>query len=127
MIDIKFSQDLKRAMQKNKLSYQLVPPKQHRRNVVERAISMFINHFLDGLATYDPQFPIHEWDCILDQAELTINLLHNSRVNPTLSAHTYLDGIYDFNNVSLASPGTKVLIHSKPDKRASWAFHGEDR
>ena len=26
----------------------------------------------------------------------------------------------------MAPPGTKILIHSKPNKRASWAFHGQE-
>ena len=28
--------------------------------------------------------------------------------------------------IPLAPPGTKDIVHSKPDKRASWTFHGED-
>ena len=32
--------------------------------------------------------------------------------------------MFDFNKTPLAPPGTKVVFHSKPDQRASWAFHG---
>ena len=118
--------DLQRVIQNNNLTYQLVPTNQHHGNSVERAIRTFKNNLLAGLATCDPKFPIHEWHRILDQAELTINLLRNSRINPSLSAHAYLNGIHDFNKTPLAPPGTKVMFHSKADKRASWAFHGED-
>ena len=35
-------------------------------------------------------------------------------------------GNYDFNKHPLAPPGTKVIIHSKPDQRKSSEFHGEE-
>ena len=85
------------------------------------------NCLLAGSDTCEPKFPIHEWDNLLEQAELTINLLRNTRVNPSLSAYAYLSSIHDFNKMPMAPLGTKALIHSKPNKRASWAFHGEDR
>ena len=56
---------------------------------------------------------------------LTLNLLRSARVNPNLSAYAYLFGEFDFNKTPLAPPGTKVLSHNKPDKRASWAYNGE--
>jgi hypothetical protein len=62
----------------------------------------------------------------LFQAELTLNLLRSSRVNPKLSAYAYLNGNFNFNKTPLAPPGTKVIIHLKPDQRASWSYHGEE-
>ena len=126
IMDNECSQDLQRALVNNDLDYQLVPPNQHRRNAAERAIRTFKNHLLAGLATCDPKFLIHEWDQLLDQAEFTINLLRNSRVNPKLSAHAYLHGVHNFNKIPLAPLGTRAVVHAKPDKRASWAYHGED-
>ena len=49
------------------MEFQLVPPDQHRRNTAEHAIYTFKDHLLAGLVTYDPSFPIKEWDRILDQ------------------------------------------------------------
>ena len=37
----------------------------------------FKNHLLAGLATYDEDFPLREWDRIQIQADLTLNLLRN--------------------------------------------------
>ena len=34
-------------------------------------------------------------------------------------------GNFDFNWNPLAPPGTKIILHAKPDKRKSWVFHGE--
>ena len=41
ILDNEFSGDLKFAMEEEKISYQLVPPGQHRRNAAERAIRTF--------------------------------------------------------------------------------------
>jgi hypothetical protein len=103
IMDNEASAELKRALKECEVDYQLVPPHLHRRNAAERAIRTFKNHFLSCLATCDPDFPISEWDRILPQAELTLNLLRSSRVNPKLSAHAYLHGNFDFNKTLLAT------------------------
>jgi hypothetical protein len=99
----------------------------HRRNAAKRAIQTYKNHLFANLATCDPDFPVSEWDRILFQAELTLNLLQSSRVNPKLSSYAYyLFGNFDFIKTPLAPPGTKTVVHLKPDQRASWAYHGEE-
>ena len=125
VLDNECSAKFKDTLQHHEINFELVPPHQHRRNAAERAIRTFKNHFLAGLATCDPDFPLREWDRLTTQAELTLNLLRNSRVNPNLSAWAYLFGNHDFNKVPLAPPGTKVVLHSKPNNRKSWALHGE--
>ena len=124
ILDNKCSGDLKSALQKNNKKYELTPPNMHRRNAAERAIRTFKNHCMAGFATCDKNFPLAEWDRLLVQAEITLNLLRTSRVNPTLSAYTYLFGNFDFNKTPLAPPGTKVLIHKKSNTRGSWDYHG---
>ena len=69
---------------------------------------------------------MQEWDRLLVQVELTINLLRNARLNPKLLAWAFLSGNFDFNKSPLLPPGTKIIIHAKPSNRASWAFHGEN-
>ena len=125
-MDNEASAELKAACIKYNLDYQLVPPHIHRRNAAERAIQVFKNHLLAILATADPNFPISEWDRLVDQAVLTLNLLRNSRVNSKLSSYAYLFGNFDFNATPLAPPGTRIILHLKPEKRPSWGFHGED-
>ena len=64
------------------IDYQLVPPGVHRRNAAERAIRTFKNHFIAGLCSTDKNFPLHLWDQLVPQAELTLNMLRGSRLNP---------------------------------------------
>ncbi|KAI2493168.1 Reverse transcriptase (RNA-dependent DNA polymerase) [Fragilaria crotonensis] len=48
------------------------------------------------------KLPLHLWDKLLPQAELTLNLLRGSRINPSLSAHAQLHGAVDFNRTPIA-------------------------
>jgi hypothetical protein len=77
---------LKNFFTVNNIAYQLVPPHCHRRNAAERAIRTFKEHFVAGLSSVDPSFPMHLWDRLLPQAEITLNLLRASRLHPQLSA-----------------------------------------
>ena len=83
----------------------------HQQNATERAICTYKNHFMAGFASCDLNFPLAEWDRLLTQAEIMLNILRTSRVNPKLSAQANLFGNFDFNKTPLAPPGTKVLIH----------------
>jgi len=73
---------------------------------------MFKNHFIAGLGSIDKDFPIHLWDCLLLlQAELTLNLLQGSCINPSLSAWVQLYGTFDFNCTPIPPPGICILVH----------------
>ena len=120
ILDNETSTELRTAMQKRKTKFQLVPPHNHRANASEQAIQTFKNHFKSGLASLDPDFPMREWDRLLNQAFLTLNLLRPSRINPALSAYAYLFGLFNFDATPLAPPGIKTMTHSKPNVRASW-------
>ena len=79
-------------MEKENINYQLVPQHIHGSNLAERAIQTFKNHLKSGLATVDPDFPLAEWDRLIPQANITLNLLRSARVNPKLSAYAYIFG-----------------------------------
>jgi hypothetical protein len=77
---------LKNFFTTNDVEYQLVRPHCHRRNAAERAIRTFKEHFVAGISSVDPTFQLHLWDRLVPQAEITLNLLHTSRLQPQLSA-----------------------------------------
>ena len=122
-LDNEASTILRDYLRTEDVEYQLVPPHIHRRNASERAIHTFKNHFIAGLASTDPNFPLSNWCHLLPQAELTLNLLRASRLNPKLSAYAQLEGTFDFTRTPLAPPGTRVIIHEKPTIRQTWAPH----
>jgi hypothetical protein len=89
-LDNEASTALKNYFTVNDIAYQLVPPHCHRRNAAERAIRTFKEHFVAGLFSVDPSFPMHLWDRLLPQAEITLNLLRTSRLHPQLSAAAHI-------------------------------------
>ena len=123
--DNETSFDLQNAMCKKQITYQIVPPHNHRANLAETAIQTFKNHFKVGLSTLHPDSPIAEWDRLLPQAFLTLNLLRPSTAYPNLSEYAYLFGQFDFNKTPLAPPGPKVVIHTKSSNRASYDLNGK--
>jgi hypothetical protein len=109
----------------NDVEYQIVPPHCHRRNAAERAIHTLKEIFVSGLASMDPNFPLHLWDLLLPQAEMTLNLLHKSRQHPQLSAAAHYHGMVDYKKTAFAPPGCKLIAHEKPSQRRTWAPHGQ--
>ena len=61
---------------------QMVPPDTHRRNIAERAIQTFKNHFIAILSGMNHYFPIFLWRISLPQVVLTLNLLCRSTIAP---------------------------------------------
>ena len=124
VLDNEKSKDLIDSFIAEKVDYQLVAPYRHCK-AAERAIKTFKEHFKAGLASVNPNFPLSEWDRLLPQANITLNLLRNARVNPKLSAYSYMYGEFNFRATPLAPPGTKIIAHVSPDKRGTWDLNGE--
>jgi hypothetical protein len=53
----------------------------------------------------DPDFPLHLWDRLLPQTEMTLNLLRKSRQHPQVSAAAQYHGMVDYNKTAFALPG----------------------
>jgi len=83
---------LKDFLAKEKIDYQLVPPHDHRRNAAEQAIRTGKNHIIAGWCAADDDFPLHLWDRTIPTAELTLNLLRGSRINPKLLGWEQIHG-----------------------------------
>jgi hypothetical protein len=117
-MDNEASVALKKYVTEKERSYQLVPPHCHRSNAAERVIRTFKEHFKSGLATVDPAFPIHLWDRLFPQIEITLNLLQSSRLHPQLSAAAHYHGLIDYNRTAFVPPGCKIIAHENHHKDA---------
>eukprot|EP00957_Ditylum_brightwellii_P109220 8331405-Ditylum_brightwellii.AAC.2 len=69
------SDEFKAVLTKYTKTFELTPPNIYHRNAAERAIRTYKNHLQAGLATCHSDFPILEWDHLLPQANITLNLL----------------------------------------------------
>jgi hypothetical protein len=116
----------KNYLHDSSINFQLVPPHLHRTNAAEKAIGTFKDHFIAGLCSVNPNFPMHLWCRLIPLAVTTLNLLRPARINPRLSAEAILNGAFDYNRTPLAPPGTKVIVHENPTQRKTWAAHGID-
>ena len=66
------------------------------------------------------------WDTLLEQTEITLNLLQQSNATPTVSTHAHFSGPFDYNKMPLAPMGCNAQVHEKTDKRGTWAYHSVD-
>jgi hypothetical protein len=126
VMDNECSNVVKNYLTEMDTTIQFVEAHQHRVNAAERAIQTFKNHFIAGLCTVNKLFPLQLWCKIIKQAEMTLNMLRATRINPKLSAYNMLEGIYNFDRTPMAPPGTKEIIYTDPKMRKSWETHAKD-
>ena len=98
------------------MTFQLVPPDDHRRNLAERAIQTWKDHFVGVLSGTASTFQLHLWCQIIHQAERQLLLLQQSRVNPKISAYDHVYGAHDYNSAPFVPIGMETLVHEKPKK-----------
>ncbi len=125
MLDNKASDKFKNEIKKN-CRTQLVPLDTHQRNLAERAIQTIKNHFKAIIQGLDETFPMKLWDRLLPQTILTLNLLMQSNAVPTVSAHQYVHGQFNYNAIPLAPLGCAVQMHEAPTKSRTWAENTTD-
>jgi hypothetical protein len=116
----------KQSVTNDEMEFPLVTPHMHRANLAEKVIQTFKNHFKLILSGVDDSFPLHLWDKLLPQAEMTLNMLRPSNISPHVSAHMYAFGNHDFNTHPLAPLGCTVQIYERPEQRRTWDVNAID-
>ena len=107
MLDNEALEAFKKEIKKN-CKIQMVSPDNHRQNLAERAIQTFNNHFKLVIVGVDDSFPMRLQDKLLPHVILTLNLLHQSNVAPTVSAYAFINGPFGYNAMPLAPMGCAV-------------------
>jgi hypothetical protein len=69
---------------------------------------------------------MQEWHRLLPQIELTLNMLRPANVRQTISAHSYVHGIHDYNRMPLAPLGCETQCFVDPEQRTSFGSHSLD-
>ena len=105
------------------MSYQLVPPENYHRNIAERAIQTWKNHFVCVLRRAASTSPLHLWCQAIPQAEHQLMLLSMSNINPKLSSYSHVYGQHDYNAEPFVPIGMEYLVHDKPNRRKTFAAH----
>ncbi len=79
------------------MTYELVPQDDHQRNMAEKAIQIFKDHFVGVLSGCTPTFPLHLWCQLLLQVERQLLLLQQLRLHPNLSTYAHVYGHHYYN------------------------------
>ncbi len=116
-LDNEASTAYKECIRNNGMIHELVPPDNHQSNLAERAIQTFKHHFISILSGVDDKFPLSLWCALLEQTELTVNLLRQSNVVPKISAFAHVHGQHDYMKKPFAPIGCAVQVHVKPGNR----------
>ena len=87
----------------------------------ERAVQTYKSCFKSMIASLPKEFPIAYWCRLLEQCDLSVNIVRPHRMNPKLSAWAACEGEFFFDHTPIAPPGSSMLMHVKPNERASWA------
>ena len=123
-MDNEYSKKLLEVIESKNLDYEIAAAGDHRTNPAERAIQTLKDHMIACLNGTDRSFPPEQWDLLMPQIILTLNLVRESRYQPLLSAYAQVHGQFDFNKTPLAPLGCLVIVHDRPKDRGTWADHG---
>ena len=69
------------------------------------------------MASTHPDFPFSKWWKLVEQVNITLNLLRPSRLNFKLSSYSQVFGAFDYQKSPLPPPDMKVMAHVLPIDR----------
>lgn len=115
------------AIKEDEMEYQIAPPGSHYTLPAEQAIQTFKNHFTSILWDTEDNFMVNQWDWLIHQLVITLNIIWPSRMNPKLSAYNQLWRNFDFNKMPLPPQGCRAIIHNRSANHATWYKHGTIR
>jgi hypothetical protein len=123
ILDNQASESYKDAIRALGMPYKLVPPNDHRRNMAEKAIQTFKDHFIEVLSRCAVTMPIHLWCQLLPQTKRQLLLLRQLRLHPNLSAYAHDYEQHDYNKHPFVPIGMEAMVHDKPHKPRTFAKH----
>ena len=105
------------------MTYQLVLPDEHRRNIAEKIIQTWKYHFISVCSGVSAHFPMHLWYRSIPQAGKQLLLLRQTNINRNVSAFAYLYGPHDYNAQPFVPIGMEAMIHDKLSRRKTFEQH----
>jgi hypothetical protein len=123
ILDFQKSAAYEEAIRASGMTFELVPPDDHRRNMAEETIQTLKDHFVGILSGCAPTFSLHLWCQLLPRVERQLLLLCQSRLHPNLSAYAQVYGHQDYNRHLFIPIGMEALVHNKPHKHCTFTEH----
>ena len=116
-LDKEISEAYKEEILATNMSYQLVLPDVHRRNIAEREIQTWKSHFIGILSGTAATFPLHLWCQIITQAKRQLLLVSQTNLNTNISSYAYMYGQHDNNAAPFVTIRMESLVHKKPNSK----------
>jgi hypothetical protein len=113
----------KTKIELTKMTYEPVPPNDHRRNLAKKAIQTFKDHMISMLSGCLPTMPMHLWCQLLPQIKHKLLLLCQLKSNPNILAYAHVYGHHDYNRHPFVPIGMEALVNYQPNKCRSFAQH----
>ena len=116
ILENEISEAYKEEIRHTGMTYQLVPPDDHHRNVTEQEIQTWKNHFVSVLSGTAWTFPLHLWCRVIPQAERQLLLIIHSNVNTHISSYAHVYGQHDYSAEPFVPIRMESLVHDKPQR-----------
>jgi hypothetical protein len=123
ILDDQASFAYKTKIELTKMTYKLVPPDDHQRNLAKKAIRTFKDHMISVLSGCSPTMPMHLWCQLFPQIECQLLVLCQSKSNPNILAYAHVYGHHNYNRHPFVSIGMEALVNDQPHKHRSFAQH----
>ena len=123
VLDNETSMAYRQEIMKTGMTYQLFPPNDNRRNIAEKTIKKWKDHFISVCSGVSAHFPMHLLCRLIPQAEKKLLLLRQTNINPKTSAFAYLYSPHDYKSQPFVPIGMEAMIHDKPSQRKTFAQH----
>jgi hypothetical protein len=94
-----------------KMTYKLVSPDDHWRNLAKKAIQTFKDHMISMLSGCSPTMPMHLWYQLFPQIECQLLLLCQSESYPNILAYAHVYGHHNYNCHSFVPIGMEALVN----------------
>jgi hypothetical protein len=113
----------KTKIELTKMTYKLVPPKDHRHNLAKKATQTFKDYMVSILSGCLPTIPMHLWCQLLPQIKRQLLLLCQSKANPNILAYAHVYSHHNYNRHPFVPIGMEALVHDQPHNRRLFAQH----
>ena len=123
VLDNKTSTAYRQEIMETGVTYQLVPPDDHMRNIAGETIQTWKDHFISVCSGVSAHLTMYLWCRLIPQAEKQLLLLRQTNINPKISAFAYLYGLRDYNAQPFVPIVMEAMIHDKPSRQKKFAQH----
>jgi hypothetical protein len=101
----------------SKMTYKLILPEEHWRNMAKKSLQTFKDHILVVLSGCAKTMPMHLRCQLLPQVERQLLLLRQSQVNPGMLAYAHVyQGQHNYSKHLFVPIRMESLVHVKPHK-----------